>query len=304
MNSSSASGLTTFQHIPDLVQAVEVQLPVTMSDVLVYRFEDTVATIRQQMPLHRINFFIVNYFKGPAGFQAVNQQHIDNPGWSAYLALIHPGQLMAYTRPVVWQGYGLFFTPDFGNIGYQQTNFLHDFPFFRSQAQFFLPLSPSDEQRIQPLYERLLAEYEDHLQPDASLVKAYINVLLVEIQRIYRAYIQPETLPSATTRLWEITNEFERLVEQHFLELRSTQAYAERLNVSPKYLSEVLLQTQGKPVTTLWQERLLDEAKARLRFSTATVAQIADQLRFEEPTYFSRWFRKQTGSTPLDYRRL
>ncbi len=300
----SSSSITTFHQIPELVRAVEVQLPVTMNEVLLYRFEDTSATIRQQMPLYRINFFVINYFRGPAGFQVVNQQQVNNPDWSAYLALIHPGQLTAYSRPPIWEGYGLFFEPEFAHIGYQHTNFLLDFPFFRAQAQFFLPLSPADEQRILPLYERMLSEYEHHERPDRGLLKAYIHVLLVEVRKVYETYTNQRSLPSAPSRLWEITNEFERLVEQRFLELRSVQVYADCLHISPKYLSEVLLQTQGKSATIIWQERMLDEAKAHLRYSAATVAEIAYQLRFEEPTYFSRWFKKLTGLPPLDYRHL
>jgi AraC family transcriptional regulator, transcriptional activator of pobA len=295
------STIPTFQTVTELSEAAKVFISAPMKEVLVFRFEETVTTIREVMPPYRANFFLINYFRGNAGFQSINDQTLEQGPWEAYVALMHPGQVISFRR-TNWQGYGLHFEPDFGSIGYQQANFTRDFPFFQPNAPYFLPITGAQVLRIESVYEQLYAEYSRPEGPEASLIQSYIFVLLFELRRLYQQYRTGPSVPPPNSRYWELTYRFEQLAREHFREVRSPGQYADWLNITPKYLSEVLMQTQGKPALALLHERVLQEAKNLLRYSNMPVAEIAYQLHFEEPTYFGRFFKKLTGQTPLQYR--
>ena len=293
--------IPTFQTITELSEAAKVSLKTPMKEVLVFRFEETVPVIRQIMPPYRPNFFLINYFKGNAGYQSINDQTLEQGGWEAYVALMHPGQVISFRR-TNWQGYGLHFEPDFVAIGYQQANFIRDFPFFQLNAPYFLPVTGTQVQRVESVYQQLYNEYNRPEGPEANLIQSYIFVLLFELRRLYQTYWQGQSFPQKNSRYWDLTYRFEQLAREHFREVRSPVQYAEWLNITPKHLSDVLIHTQGKPALSLLHELLLQEAKNLLLYSSMPVAEIAYQLHFEEPTYFGRFFKKLTGQTPLQYR--
>ncbi|MCC5023161.1 MAG: AraC family transcriptional regulator [Candidatus Synoicihabitans palmerolidicus] len=74
------------------------------------------------------------------------------------------------------------------------------------------------------------------------------------------------------------------------------------LKVSRTHFNNVLRRFSGRSASELIHERILLEAKQRLLHSTLTIAEIAYDLRFQDPSYFGRCFRKYTGETPGEYR--
>jgi len=74
------------------------------------------------------------------------------------------------------------------------------------------------------------------------------------------------------------------------------------LNVSRTHLNNGLRRYTGHSASELIHERMILEAKRRLLHSTLTIAEIAYELRFQDPSYFGRFFRKYTGVTPGAYR--
>jgi AraC-like DNA-binding protein len=73
--------------------------------------------------------------------------------------------------------------------------------------------------------------------------------------------------------------------------------------VTERGLNEATRRALGSTAAQLIRARLILEAKRLLAHSDANVASVADSLSFEDPAYFSRWFKKHTGSSPLEFRR-
>lgn len=78
---------------------------------------------------------------------------------------------------------------------------------------------------------------------------------------------------------------------------------AEQLFVSPRYLSDLLKQETGKTAMELIHIFMISEAKNLLRLGEKGVAEIAYELGFENASYFTRLFKKQTGMKPLEFRK-
>ena len=84
--------------------------------------------------------------------------------------------------------------------------------------------------------------------------------------------------------------------------LPSVKELAERLNISPRYLSDLLKQETGKTALEHIHIFLIDEAKSMLTSTPYTVAETAYHLGFENPPYFTRLFKKEVGLTPMEYK--
>ncbi|MGI4862854.1 MAG: helix-turn-helix domain-containing protein, partial [Janthinobacterium lividum] len=95
---------------------------------------------------------------------------------------------------------------------------------------------------------------------------------------------------------------FTNLLDTHYASLHQVSDYAARLRLRPGVLNEQLRQQSGKTAGTLLHERLVLEARRLLFHTGLSVAEIAFALGFEDPSYFSRFFRRLTGQAPAAYR--
>ncbi|UXN67530.1 helix-turn-helix domain-containing protein (plasmid) [Phyllobacterium sp. A18/5-2] len=92
------------------------------------------------------------------------------------------------------------------------------------------------------------------------------------------------------------------LVNRHFRDHHPAQFYADHLGISPTHLNRIAKATTGQSTNNLIAGRLIEQAKRDLVFTSAKIKQIAYDLGFNDPAYFSRFFTKETGLTPRQYR--
>lgn len=104
------------------------------------------------------------------------------------------------------------------------------------------------------------------------------------------------------TRQEEVFNRFLLLVNKYAIRERNIIFYAERLYLTPRYLSTLIRQTSGRTVMDWVNEAVVQEAKLLLRHSDKLVYQIADELNFPNASFFCKYFRRLTGKTPHEYR--
>lgn len=94
---------------------------------------------------------------------------------------------------------------------------------------------------------------------------------------------------------------FHLLLENHHRE-RTLSFYADKLSITPKYLSMIVKSITGKTACDWINETIISSAKFMLKTSNMSVNQIADELNFPNPSFFSQFFKKHTNITPLVYR--
>jgi AraC family transcriptional activator of pobA len=93
-----------------------------------------------------------------------------------------------------------------------------------------------------------------------------------------------------------------RLIEAHFREQRLLAFYAEKLAMSPDRLNDHVKRLTGVTAGHLIRQRVLTEAKRELVFTTQPIHEIAEALAFSDQSHFARFFRRQTGMTPQEFR--
>ncbi|SFQ72205.1 AraC family transcriptional regulator [Hymenobacter arizonensis] len=242
---------------------------------------------------HAHDFYLLLYITEGTGTHTVDLVTYElRPGSVFFLApgQVHHWQLAADTR-----GFVVFFDTDFYLFRYPG-NALYEYPFFDSSHPPVLSLSPT-ETEIRPLAERLLTEYQAPHSNQAEVFRSYLHLCLELAARHY------PTLPAAeaSPALQQI-RQFGALLNQHYRTLRGVSDYAALLHVSANHLNALCRRVLNKTASTLIHERVVVEAQRLLSHSGLGVAQVAYELGFEDASYFVRYFRKYTGSTPEGFR--
>ena len=126
-----------------------------------------------------------------------------------------------------------------------------------------------------------------------ALMNDLHHIQTVEAER------QPDVKPS---RQEQVFNQFIDLVNEHGSRERRIQFYAERLLLSPNRLSTIIKEYSGRTVSQWLNQETLLQAKVLLKRSDLMIYEIADRLVFAESTAFNRYFKREVGMTPLEYR--
>lgn len=162
------------------------------------------------------------------------------------------------------------------------------------------PLPPAQLQHCR----QLLAVLHERAAADTFPLAPLVTMALIQavVGLFAGAYAQPPPSSGAVARSKQLTHHFRHLLGQHFQELKSPSAYAQRLHVSANHLNAVLQKETGFSVSYWITHAVLLEAKRLLVYSTLDVKAIAAALGYADYAYFSRFFKKQAGVSPLVFR--
>ncbi|QNE41972.1 helix-turn-helix domain-containing protein (plasmid) [Hymenobacter sp. NBH84] len=195
-------------------------------------------------------------------------------------------------------GTAICLTPDFftqaANADLRQLPFLQ-YP----HLSHGLRLAPNDLTELRQLCQRIVQEYEQPADLHDELLYAYLRVLLLTIGRL--CYQQPSRAAAGPT-VPSLYHRLQASIEHHYKTLRDVPAYAQLLHLSANHLNTIIKEQSGKTVLQLLHERQLLEAKRLLYHTERSVKEIAFELGFQDAAYFTRFFKRLAGVTPLHYR--
>ncbi|MBN7811850.1 helix-turn-helix transcriptional regulator [Algoriphagus sp. H41] len=203
------------------------------------------------------------------------------------------------------KGYMLMIHEDYLS-GHELFKQIEKFSFFDYEVTEALHLSPKEEQTILELHSKIQTEY--FTNPDEysrEIILSHISSILSYAQRYYkRQFIDRAQVTGKTAS--KFNDALKRYISEGMLEqngLPNVAYLAEQLFISPRYLSDLLKQETGKTAMELIHSYMISEAKNLLRLGGKGVAEIAYELGFENASYFTRLFKKQTGMKPLEFMR-
>lgn len=160
-------------------------------------------------------------------------------------------------------------------------------------------LSGKDTDTFRTLYILLGRKLTEEGFPyKEDLIRAYMSTMSVYA----RQWIQDLARESASiTRQEDLFNRFLEEVDLHFREEHELAFYADRLCITPKYMSQIIYQVSGHFANEWIKEYLIQEAKALLKSNKYTVLQVSEILNFPNPSFFGQYFKKAVGVTPRQY---
>lgn len=140
-----------------------------------------------------------------------------------------------------------------------------------------------------------------HFFQKEALQNALIG-LFIELANIFMGKKDLMTAPTLS-RKEELFEQFLQLLFEHCKEQHVVTFYAEKLFITPQYLSLILKELTGKSANKWIDDALIVEAKMLLKAPQATVQQVADQLHFSDQSTFGKFFKKHMGISPMEYRK-
>lgn len=134
-----------------------------------------------------------------------------------------------------------------------------------------------------------------------EVVQHLVAALLYYIRYTYqqKQIISPHHL----SRQEDIFRRFITLVNEHGKHEHTVGFYADRLFLTPRYLSTVIREVSGQTVIQWINQAIILEAKVLLKHSDMLIFQISDELNFPNPSFFSKFFKRNTGMTPVEYQK-
>ncbi|MEO6732223.1 MAG: helix-turn-helix transcriptional regulator [Ferruginibacter sp.] len=249
------------------------------------------------------DFYMIGFKKVKAGYVLYGRTRFDHETGS--MIFMKPRQVIEMRNLQFEEdGYILVFHEDFLN-GHLLHEDIQRYSFFEYETNEALHLAPKEEKIVWNIFHTIEQEYnntEDEFSRE--IILAGINSLLKYAERFYkRQFINRKQLSGKTV------TEFNKTLQQYFNEghlinnrLPTVGDIAGKLNISQRYLTDLLKIETGKTALELIHIMLINEAKNRLRKNDKTISQIAYDLGFENMSYFSRLFKKETGMLPTAFK--
>jgi AraC family transcriptional activator of pobA len=168
-------------------------------------------------------------------------------------------------------------------------------------ADPLVPLANDNEaKRLSALCRELDEEASLAREGYRIAMRGLLALIAIEVVRLgaSRARTGAVTLAPADARVEQLR----RLIDEHFRKERLIRFYADRLAMTADRLNDHVKRATGVTAGHLIRQRVLTEAKRQLVFTAQPIHEIAYDLAFSDPSHFTRFFRKQTGTTPQAFR--
>lgn len=211
-----------------------------------------------------------------------------------------PYQWREWDTANITDGYALIFEEEFLHTFFNDTQFLHNISYFnKNRNNSKLSLSVKDFEQITSLIRQIKHEIDDYEIKNIHILRALLYQVLMQLDRVFIEQNGISTLTDAGSYV----DKFYEFVNTYYNENHSVQYYAGKLHITPNYLNELVKRETGISAKHVIRNKLITEAKKFLLYSDLTITEIADLLAFESPSYFIRFFYKQTGCTPSHFRK-
>lgn len=271
---------------------------------LVSLFDNTqVVASKKQLPKAFVfDFYNISYKKKLKGRTGYGQNYYDFDDGT--MLFTSPKQLLTTVNDGEYYGVTLLFHPDFIRH-HPLGKSIKKFGFFSYETNEALHLSDSEKQTVLSVYKNIENELHHNIDDfSQDIILSHIDALLNYSNRYYkRQFITRKTVS------YDLLSQVEQVMNSHFESdrpimtgLMTVEWLAAQVNVSPRYLSDMLRSLTGENAQHLIHDKLIEKAKEYLSLTSMSVSEIAFQLGFEYPQSFSKLFKKKTNVTPLEFK--
>lgn len=273
--------------------------PYRQNDFFIERFDAYLKKHYQNLRRpHRHSFYHLVLFTKGAGTHS-----IDFTGFTVMPMQIYfmaPGQVHAWQFEGDTDGYIINFSEQLFRTFLFNPRYLESFSFFSGiSQQGVCQVPPALYSVVLRLFEEMLDCYTNQGDAALDMVRALLLQLFLHINQVVQGNVEQK---APRQQLLLLAN-LRQLIDQHYLQLRLPNQYAELLYVTPNHLNALCRHLVGKTAGELIRERILLEAKRLLTNAEMSVAEIGYTLNFQDSSYFNRFFKKYTGTTPDDFRK-
>lgn len=288
--------MNTISYNPQLpVYSIEPDVLTGNKHFRVYNFKGSLPPIADLLVPHRKDHYLIAFIRKGGARQWIDMASYTLKDNTVYLA--GPNQIIVKEETKQLWSTGIAFTKEF--LALQENAALKNLPLILNpKRQHELLLTEADVQFLEDMLDKIDAEYTSNNEWQQRMLSAYLTLLLTYLSRLYEEQFKDIAVPKEKVLL----KNFQVKVDEHYRELREVNDYASLLHISPGHLSEVIKNQSGKPAIKHIHERIVLEARRMLFHTDISLKEMAFDLGFADASYFNRFFKRETGITPADYR--
>ncbi|RZL20038.1 MAG: helix-turn-helix domain-containing protein [Pedobacter sp.] len=247
---------------------------------------------------HRHSFFHMVLFTAGTGTHTIDFNTYTVMPFQMYFMV--PGQVHSWHFDKNIQGYVVHFEEELFTTFLSHPQYLERFTFFRGGIESAVcNLPPAAHNSMIRLFESMLQESAGDTEQNLDMIRLRLLEIFINVDR-YCGHKQANPGVQHKTTL---LRSYQDLIEKHYRDLRLPRQYADLLYITPNHLNALCQDLLGKTAGDLVRERILLEAKRLLTNANMTITEIAYNLNFKDNSYFNRFFRKDVGITPDEFRK-
>lgn len=183
---------------------------------------------------------------------------------------------------------------------------IDSYSFFSYASNEALHLSEEERKTVTEISHKIEKEYRQNIDAHSQrLIISNLELLLNYCVRYYdrQFYTRTNLNQDFVSAFVQVLKSYYQTEQQIDLGIPTVKYCAEQLNMSPNYLSDLLRKETGKSTQEHIHHFIIEKAKNELLHSTKNASEIAHELGFEYPQYFSKLFKKNTSLSPQEYRK-
>jgi AraC family transcriptional regulator, transcriptional activator of pobA len=244
--------------------------------------------------LHRHDFFFILALQKGAGKHEID--FIPYEVLDHVVFMIRPGQVHQLHLKANSAGYIMEFNKAF----YQPTDKASNQRLGKAGNKNFCQLNKERFEKLQAILTYIFQEYRDKQEAHQDIIKANLDIFFIELVR--QSQTSDSISKNITPYIQDRMEEFLELLDKHIISRKQVSQYSDLMNLSIYQLNEITKTSIGKTPSELINEHIILEAKRQLLATPNQIKDIAGHLGYEDPSYFIRFFKKQTGLSPEVFR--
>lgn len=246
---------------------------------------------------HRDHFYSIYYIEKGKGFHIVDLKSFRIKKDSFFF--LSPGRIHFWKTETPIDGTVITFKGDFFPPFLSEQNLINELDFFHNiDTSPLISINGSERDSILKVIELMKDEFQQEEYGRASNLQSLLRILLIKTQRALK---KDNNLKNKETGA-PIVRDFRRLVQEFFLTNRSVSFYSDKLGMSKEHLYDIVKKTSGFTPGQIIRIEIIIEVKRLLAYTDLPIADIGYKLNFNDPSYFSRFFRRETGISPKSFR--
>ena len=245
---------------------------------------------------HRHNFYLLVLFTNGTGIHEIDFDKY--PIKKGSLFILQPGQIHNWNLSNDIDGYIVFYSQEIYNL-YFGTKKIEDYLFYKSvKSNPEMYFEKNEFAEIEMYFKLMLSESESGKPKRNDKILNLLDSINIEISR---KYLLDNNHKTAVYN--HKIDQFEKLIDTHFKIEKSPSFYASKMNITLKHLNRICKTILNKTATELITERVILEAKRLLIDKNKAISQVADELNYENYSYFAKVFKKETNNSPSEFRK-
>lgn len=248
---------------------------------------------------HTHNYYTIIWPLNASGRHIIDFK--EYPILNNHIFFVSPAQVHQVITDSHPSGYVINFMPEFLEKNSIRNDFIADLKLFKKSDETPpLPVNEAMAATLKVFADQMLHSFHSQKDMLLEIIGAYLKLFLIECNG------HCSLLPNNNLQSFEVSKtlvkSFKALVEKQFYTHHQVKYYAEKLNVTPNYLNEVIRSSMHTSAKEFIQNRLILEAKRMLVYTDKSAKEIGFDLGFDDPSHFSKFFKSNTTQSLQDFK--